>query len=352
QNGMSSYFLSANRNKRSIAVDLKRDQGIKMIRKLVEKSDVIVENFRPGTLDKLGLSYERAKSINPGIVYCSLSGYGQTGPFKDYPAYDLTLLSYTGLLSITGEENRPPVKFGVPIADIVSGLFAVISIMGALQAKVKMNVGQHIDMSMFDSNLLTLTHQAHSYFATGKNPRRLGSAHASIAPYQVFASSDGYISISVGTEKLWLDFIERMGLSDLRNDPRFTTNVERVKNRDLLAEIINSKTVNYTTSELAEKLRSAGIPCAPINTIREAVESDQALERQMNIGIDAPYGSIRALGTPFKLSKTPGSVRMPPPMLGEHTSEILREIGYSQEEILDASRSGVVNSVVKKDEEI
>src|SRR5579875_650488 len=249
QNGMSSYFLSANRNKRSIAVDLKKPAGIEVMKRLLRESDIVVENFRPGTMNKLELSYGNAKSVNKEVIYCSLSGYGQTGPFKDYPAYDLTLLSYTGLMSITGEKGRPPVKFGVPIADIVSGLFAAISIVSAAYARAGSGRGQYIDMSMFDGNLLTLTHQTFGYFATGKNPGRLGSAHSSIALYQAFATSDGYVSISVGTEKLWGEFISRLGLSHLKEDPRFTSNVERVRNREALAAIITEATMGYKTSE-------------------------------------------------------------------------------------------------------
>lgn len=352
QSEMSAYFLSANRNKRSIAVDLKTEAGRQLVLDLIKGSDVLIENFRPGTMEKLGIGYDKARDINPGIIYCSLSGYGQSGPFREYPGYDLTLLSYTGLLSITGEEGRPPVKFGVPIADIVSGMFATIAILGSLLERTGSGEGQFIDMSMFDANLLTLTHQAFSYFATGIDPKRLGSAHSTIAPYQAFETSDGYVSIALGTEKLWGEFLKCLNISGLENDPRYVSNMERVRNRAALSDAINAVTKEYTTSDLVGILRGAGVPSAPINTVGEALSSEQAVYRDMVMKLKGRYGEISSLGTPFKMSRTPGVIERAAPMLGEHTDEILREMKLDEVKIAELKKKGVVNSGVKPDSEL
>ena len=332
-NGMSSYFLSANRNKKSISIDLKKPDGVAILKSLILSSDILIENFRPGTMDRLGLSYETVSAVNRRIIYCSLSGYGQTGPAREWPGYDLTVLAYSGLLSLNAEEGRPPIKFGVPIADITAGLFASIAILSALYSRSSTGEGQYIDMSMLDANFSILTHQAMSYLATGKNPKHLGSAHASISPYQVFPTSDGFIAMAVGTEKLWGIFCGVVGRDDLRDDPRFRTNVERVKNRDVLASEITRTFSNFTTAELFTKLLDAGIPATPINTVEDAIRSDQIRDRRMVIEVDAPYGKTPLLAPPFRMSKTPGSVRLHPPMLGENTLEILTKAGFTKDQI-------------------
>lgn len=341
--GMSSYYLSANRNKRSIAVDLKNPAGQELLRKLARDSDVIIENFRPGTMEKFGLSYEEVRKLNTGIIYCSLSGYGQTGPSREWPGYDLTVLAYSGLLSLNAEEGRSPIKFGVPIADITAGLFSVIAVLAALRHRDATGEGQFIDMSMLDANFSILTHQALGYFSTGKNPRHLGSAHSNIAPYQVFQTADGYIAVAVGTEKLWKTFCSIIGRDDLTGNPMFLTNVDRVQNRDKLVVEINRAFSGFRTEELFGKFLDSGIPAAPINSIEQAVNTPQIMERKMIVDMDAPYGKIRVLGAPFKMSATPASVRLHPPMLGENTAEILRSIGYSDEEISSMIDRKIVN---------
>ncbi len=351
-NGMSSYFLSANRNKQSIAIDLKKDEGRNAVKELISKVDLVIENFRPGTMKKLGLDHPSVEKSNPALIYCSLSGYGQSGPFKDYPGYDLTLLSYTGLLGITGEASRPPVKFGVPIADIVSGLFAAVSIMSALYNRTGTGKGQYIDMSMFDANLSVLTHQAFSYFATGNNPSRLGSAHSSIAPYQAFATSDGYISIAVGTDKLWKEFTRCIGRPDIAAMEVYASNMARVRNREKLAEDITRITKEYGTEELLGILRKSGIPCAPINSVGDAVRSEQAIFREMVSSISGSYGEVETLGTPFKLSRNPGRIQAAPPMLGEHSARVLEAFGFSGDRIEMLKNGRTINSEVKKDEEL
>lgn len=349
-NGMSAYFLSANRNKRSIAIDLKTPEGKEIFIQLVKNSDILIENFRPGTMEKMGFSYNELSSIKEDLIYCSLSGYGQTGPGKDWPGYDLTVMANSGLMSINGEPERPPVKFGVPIADITAGLFSDIAILSALYDRKDTGKGQYIDMSMLDANFSVLTHQAFSYFATGKNPQRLGSAHSSIAPYQVFETSDGYIAVTVGTEKLWSKFVDVIGRKDLSENPEFETNVQRVTNRQKLAEELNKTFRNYKLSEIMEKLMQAGIPSAPINTVEDAVKSPQIKAREMVKEIDSPYGKVNIIGTPFKMSRTPGKVRTSAPQLGYNTEEILESIGKSREEIDRLKEKGVVNSKVSVDQ--
>ena len=271
-NGLSSYFMSTNRNKKSISIDLKTPQGKEILRKLIENSDVLVENFRPGVMQKLGFSREESIKLNDKLIYCSISGFGQTGPMKDFPGYDLVILALSGLMGITGSPDSSPIKFGVPIADITTALFAAVSILAALYSRNETGKGQYIDLSMLDSNFLVLTHQLTSYLSTGKNPAKLGSAHASIAPYQAFRTKDGYIVITIGTEKLWVKFYNTLNPSFLRM-PEFSTNVDRVGHRAMLESKINKLLKNRTTAEIYRILSEAGIPCAPVNNVSDAVTS-------------------------------------------------------------------------------
>lgn len=330
--GISSYFISTNRNKKSISIDLKTSTGKEIIKKLIKQTDVLVENFRPGTMEKLGFSYEEVRNFNPEIIYCSISGYGQTGPMRDYPGYDLTILAMSGLLGITGEPGSPPVKFGVPIADITTALFAAVSILAALYSKKQNKKGQYIDLSMLDSNFLVLTHQLMSYLSTGKEPEKLGSAHASIAPYQAYKTSDSYIVITVGTEKLWKKFCDVLepGLAEI---DEFKDNSGRVLHREMLEKEINSILMNKTTAQIYELLVKNGIPCAPVNSVGAAVDNAQINFRKMIYGMNAEYGKISVPGTPFKMSETPGKIIMPPPSLGNANKEILIEAGFSGEDI-------------------
>lgn len=342
--GLSAYFMSANRNKRSISIDLKKPEGLDLLKKLAKEVDVIIENFRPGTLERLGFSQEEAMKVNPKLIFCSLSGFGQTGPQKDWPGYDLTVLASSGLLSLNGEEGRTPIKFGVPIADIVSGMFADIAIISALYERTQSGKGQYIDMSMLDGNFLILSHQAFSYLATGKNPRKLGSAHSSIAPYQVFRTSDGFIAIAVGTEKLWGKFCESINRKDLVDNHLFISNTERVQNRDQLVEELERTLTKQSTEELFSVLQNAGIPVAPINSVGDAIKSEQLKSRDMVTKMKTPYGEIPMLGTPFKMSRTPGKLTRAPPELGADTVEILSNAGYTREEIDQLIKNGVVKS--------
>jgi formyl-CoA transferase/CoA:oxalate CoA-transferase len=338
---ISSYFMSTNRNKKSLAINLKTEEGKEILSKLIGESDVLVENFRPGVMEKLGFSYNKVKSINKKIVYCSISGYGQTGPMKDYPGYDLTVLAMSGLLGITGNPGEPPVKFGVPIADITTALFATISILAAIFNRDKTGDGQYIDTSMLDSNFLILTHQLMSYLSTGKNPQKLGSAHSSIAPYQAYKTSDSYIVITVGTEKLWKTFCQAIDPA-LAGRQEFKTNVDRVSHRELLKQEIEKVIKNKTTAEIYELLIQNGIPCAPVNSVSDIVSNKQIKFREMIINMDAEYGKITIPGTPFKSSETPGEIRFPPPFLGNANEEILRALGFTPVKIDELYHNNII----------
>lgn len=339
----SAYFMSANRNKRSIIIDLKKPESREIVRRLVERSDVVVENFRPGVADQLGIGYGQLSEINPRIVYCSISGFGQSGPYRDKPGYDLIALAMSGLMSITGEPDRPPVKFGVPIADLATAVFAALSIVSALYWREKTGLGQYIDIALMDVQVLLLTHQAFNFFATGEEPRRMGSAHPNIVPYQAFETEDGYLVVCVGNEKLWQVFCRAIGRPELAGDPRFRTNAERVVNREALVAELEKTFRSGPTSYWLERLEEAGVPAAPIMTVGRALEDTHVIQRGMVLEIDHPdAGRMRILGTPFKMSKTPGEVRSPPPRAGQHTDEILRELGFTREEIEAFRRIGVV----------
>jgi CoA:oxalate CoA-transferase len=341
--GDSAYFMSANRNKRSMIIDLKKLEGKEIVKKLVEKSDVVVENFRPGVAEQLGISYDNLSKINPRIIYCSISGFGQSGPHRDKPGYDLIALAMSGLMSITGEPNRPPVKFGVPIADLTTALFAALSIVSALYWREKTGRGQYIDMALLDAQVLLLSHQAFNYFATGEEPRRMGSAHPNIVPYQAFETSDGYIIVTVGSEKLWEQFCKAIGRPDLIENPKFRTNADRVINREELIEELERVFKPKPTRFWIEELEKAGVPAAPILTVGQVLNDEYVRYRGMVLEIEHPEaGVIKMLGTPFKMSVTPGVVRSPPPTRGQHTFEILRELGFDDEEIIELKSKHVV----------
>jgi crotonobetainyl-CoA:carnitine CoA-transferase CaiB-like acyl-CoA transferase len=254
----SAYFVSVNRNKRSIIIDLKKAEGLEIVKKLVEKSDVIIENFRPGVAKQLGICYDHLSNINPKLVYCSISGFGQNGPYRDKPGYDLVALAMSGLMSITGEPDRPPVKLGVPIADLTTAMLAALSIIAALLCREKTGKGQYIDMALLDVQVLLLSHQAFNYFVTGEEPKRMGSSHPNIVPYQAFETIDGYIIVAVGSEKLWKQFCNIIERTDLAENSRFKTNADRVVNRDELIKELNTIFRSKSTSFWLEKLEKGG----------------------------------------------------------------------------------------------
>jgi len=320
----AAYFLSVNRNKRSVAVDLKSDYGRTAVRRLAEQADVVVENFRPGTAARLGLGYDDIAAANPGVVYASISGYGQTGPDAKRPGYDAVAQARSGLMSVTGEADGPPVRVGVSATDLTAGMWALVGILAALHERSRSGLGQWVDVSLLDGQASWLTYVAGGYFATGDIPGRYGSAHPSIVPYQAFATADGHVMVAVGNERLWQRFASAAGLAYLADDPRFATNADRVRNRGEMTALIAAAMATRTSAEWTATLDAAGIPVGPINTVDEVVVDPQILARHMVLHIDHPSaGSVQMMGCPVKLSATPARLRMAPPLLGQHNADVL-----------------------------
>ncbi len=344
--GESAYYLSANRNKRDIALNLKSEEGLEIFYKIAKSSDILVENFRPGVAQKLKIDYPTLSSqVNPKIIYCSISGFGQTGPYRDYPGYDLIVFAMGGLMSITGEPGRPPVRLGVPIADMCAGLYAVTGILSALRYRDQTGLGQRIDVSMYDVQVSLLTHQAMGYFATGKNPEKYGSAHANLAPYQAFMGSDGeYFVLAIGNDKLWTDFCSAIGEPGLSTDPRFLTNPDRMEHRAELLAILNSHFSKKPAQFWIDLAFRKGIPAGSISNISNVLSDEQVLARDMVQEIDNPRTGkkLKQLGTAVKFSAVETPIRLPPPAQGEQTSEILLELGYDQSQIQRLEEKGVV----------
>jgi len=341
--GESTYFLSFNRNKRGMTLNLKTEQGQEIVKKLAEQSDVLIENFRTGTMERFGLGYDVLKKINPRLIYCAVSGFGRTGPMKDEAAYDLLIQGYAGLMSVTGEYDGPPVKVGFSIADLTTGMYAHSAVVSALYNREKTGLGQYVEVSLLESVVSLQTYLALSYFATGNIPHRYGSAHPTIAPYQVFKASDGDFIIAVPNDWLWRKMCDALGLDDLKNHPKFATNSDRVTNREELIKRINEYTRLYPAKETMSKLKAVGVPCGPLNTIDKVLNDPQVLHREMVLEIDHPtIGKLKMLGFPMNFSDTPCSIRLAPPLLGQHTTEVLTELGYTEKDIEILKEKGII----------
>jgi crotonobetainyl-CoA:carnitine CoA-transferase CaiB-like acyl-CoA transferase len=340
----SAYFLSINRNKESLTLDLKRDAGRALLERLLARADVLVENFRPGTMQRLGLGYDALAPRYPSLVYCSISGFGQTGPRRDQPGYDAVIQGEGGLMSITGEQHGPPLRLGVAISDIVSGMFAAQGIAMALLARHRTGRGQHVDIGMLDSTAALLTYQAAIYFATGTSPARLGNRHPTIVPYETFPAADGDLVLAVGNDELWRAFCRATGLTALADDPRFATNRARVQHYDALKPQLDARLRAHTRAEWIERLAAEGVPCGSVRAIADVLTDPQLDARDMIAAVEhATLGPLRTLGLPIKLSDTPGRVRTAPPTLGQHTQSILRDdLGLDDGEIARLHEAGVL----------
>lgn len=324
--GESAYYLCVNRNKRSIVVDFKTAEGRDIIYRLIRQSDVLVENFRPGTLARFSLDFESASALNANLIYCSITGFGQTGPMRDKPGYDLMIQAMGGLMSITGEPDGEPVKVGVAVSDLFAGQYAVIAILSALQARTLTGKGQHLDISLFDSQLSMLINVASNYLVSGHLPMRYGNAHANIVPYQSFQASDGWFAIAVANDRQFESLCNLIDKPEWSSDPRYLKNAVRVKNRDELLSLLKpmflTKTVNEWLSLIGNKF-----PCGPINNLEQTFSSPQVDARNMLVHMQhSTIGDLPLVGSPLKFSDTPVEYKLPPPKLGEHTEDVLKDL--------------------------
>jgi len=343
QNGESAYFLSINRNKESVTLDFKHPKGRPVLDALIDRADVLVENFRPGTLARQGLGYDDLSGSHSRLVYCSISGFGQTGPRRSEPGYDAVMQGEGGLMSITGEADGTPYRVGVAIADIVSGMFAAYGVAMALLARERNGRGQLVDVAMLDSVAALLTYQAGICFATGQAPPRLGNRHPTIVPYETFTTLDGDIVVAIGNDQLFVKFCEVLEAPSLAEDVRFTTNKGRVENQEVLRPLLAERLLSRTRSEWLETLKRHGIPCGGVRNLVEVLSDPQLIERMMVLPMNHPtVGPMQTLGVPVKLRDTAGSVRTPPPCLGQHTHTVLGELGYAPDQIEALAQAAVI----------
>lgn len=342
--GESAYFLSVNRNKQSLSLDFKRAEGRALLDGLLAQADVLVENFRPGTLERMGLGYAQLAEQYPRLIYASVSGFGQSGPARERPGYDAVVQAESGLMSITGAADGPPFRLGVAITDIVAGMFAAQGILLALLARERSGRGQLVDIGMLDGATALLTYQAGIYFATGRSPERLGNRHPTIMPYETFQGSDGEFVVAVGNDELWVAFCHAIERPELAADPGFATNRQRVSRSDELRPILAAQLRTRPAAQWMEALSQAGVPCGLVRDLDAALTDPQVAARQMVQTITHPIaGPIQALGLPVKLSDTPGRIRLPPPTLGQHTNEVLAgDLGLDAAAIARLRAEGVV----------
>ena len=323
---LSAYFMAANRNKQSIAVDLSTGEGQATVRQLAARADVVIENYKPGGLEKYGLDHASLLAAHPGLVYCSISGFGQTGPNRDQPGYDLMAQGYGGIMSLTGDPDGVPTKVGVGIADVMCGMYATIGILAALRHRDATGEGQHIDLSLVDAQMAWLINEGCNYLTSGRVPERRGNAHPNIVPYDAFECSDGHLLVAVGNDSQFVRFCDVLGVPELGRDPSYATNLKRIENRDALTPLLAARIRTFAKGALLEAMRAAKVPGGPIHNVAEALGSDQAIARGTVVEVpraDVEGGHVKLLANPLKFSRTPVRYRRPPPRFGQDTDAIL-----------------------------
>jgi len=343
----AGYFLAVNRGKRSITLDLSKPEGQELVRRLAARADILLENYKVGTLEKFGLGYEDLKKVNPRLVYCSVTGFGQTGPKRDHAAYDFMIQAASGLMSVTGERDglpgAGPQKVGVPIVDLMTGMYTAVAVLAGLARRDHTGEGEYIDIGMLDVGVSMLANQAMNYLISGKAPRRAGNKHPNIQPQDVFATRDGYIALVVGNDSQYVKFCEAVGRPEWAGDERFRTNAGRVTNQAVLLPMIGELLATRDTRAWSELFNSAGVPCGPINTVPEVFEDEQVKHRSMLLRIAHPAaGSVPQVASPMKFTEAPLSFDRPPPLIGQHTQEILREIGLDAGQIEALAAQGII----------
>jgi crotonobetainyl-CoA:carnitine CoA-transferase CaiB-like acyl-CoA transferase len=341
--GISTYFHSINRNKKSVGLNLKAKEGQQILWKMIERADIVLENFRPGVLERLGFGYDAVAKVNPRVVYCSISGFGQTGPYRDRPGYDVIAQGESGVMDLTGMPDGPPVKTGASLADIVTGLYAFQGILLALLARYRTGKGQNVDISLLDSMVSTLTYHALIYFSTGRSSKRMGTRHPSIVPYECFEAKDGFVNVAVTNEKQWINFCRVLGFPQIATDPRFEKMKDRLAHYNELKPMMDAVISKWTRAEVMQRMSEVGIPSGPINTVAEIMEDPQMKAREMVYELIHPeYGPLRMLGIPIKLSDTPGSLETAPPRFGQHNREVLSKLGYDDAAIAALQKHEVI----------
>jgi crotonobetainyl-CoA:carnitine CoA-transferase CaiB-like acyl-CoA transferase len=341
--GESVYFLSINRGKKSLTLNLKTPEASEILKKLIQRSDVLLENFRREFLPSIGFGYEDVAKLNPKIIYASVTGYGHTGPWAERPGYDLAVQGQSGIMSLTGDPNGSPYKTGTSLADITAGIYATLGILLALQARQRTGKGQKVDVSLLDGQVSFLTYQAGIYFGTGKSPTRKGNQHPSIVPYETFKASDRYFNLAIGNDRLWQQFCDLLGRPELKTNEKFATNPKRVQYHDELHPLLEKIFSQKTADEWLALLEEHALPCGPIFSVAEVLEHPQVRAREMVVERPHPkLKSVKMTGVPVKLSGTPGEAGDAPPLLGQHTDQVLRDLGYKDDDIAKLKKAGAI----------